>query len=70
MNIINKNIKVKIFEKSYITYNKQTCIKINKLDGFLLDIIIDPLDITLLQAKIFAEQTEKKAAWCLTGMLQ
>ena len=43
---------------------------LNKLDGFLLDIIIDPLDITLLQAKIFAEQTEKKAAWCLTGMLQ
>lgn len=35
-----------------------------------MDITIEPLDLTLLQAKIFAEQTEKKAAWCLTGMLQ
>lgn len=56
--------------KKAILHTNKNCIKINKLDGFLLDITIDPLDLTLLKAKIFAEQTEKKAAWCLTGMLQ
>lgn len=57
-------------KKAVLHINKHNCIKINKLDGFIMDITIEPLDLTLLQVKIFAEQTEKKAAWCLTGMLQ
>lgn len=49
-------------KKAILHTNKKNCIKINKLDGFLLEITIDPLDLTLLKAKIFAEQTEKKSS--------
>ena len=47
-------------KKAVLHINKHNCTKINKLDGFVMDITIEPLDLTLLQAKIFAKQTEKK----------